>query len=156
MRVFLRNALAPYNIIDSSKGLLNTSGSGTLNFTNASNGVNYYIVAKHRNSIETWSAGANVFVSGSMTYNFSTTASSAYGNNQIQADAYPLRFAIYGGDVNQDGNADLTDISLVYNSASVFAAGYLITDVTGDNISNLTDVLLTYNNSNKFIQKITP
>ena len=156
VKVFLRNASAPYNIIDSSKGILNTSGSGSLNFTNASNGVNYYIVAKHRNSIETWSAGANVFVSGSMSYNFSTAASSAYGNNQIQADASPLRFAIFGGDVNQDGNADLTDISLVYNSASVFAAGYVITDVTGDNISNLTDVLLTYNNSNKFIQKITP
>ncbi|MFZ1320303.1 MAG: sialidase family protein [Ignavibacteria bacterium] len=54
--IYLRNASSPYAIIDSAKSTINSSGTGTFNFNNSSNGVNYFIVARHRNSIETWSA----------------------------------------------------------------------------------------------------
>jgi len=34
-RLYLRNNLSPYNIVDSSKGILNSSGTGVFNFSNA-------------------------------------------------------------------------------------------------------------------------
>ena len=54
--VELRNTSAPYSLIDQSKILLNSSGQGTGRFYNAINGTPYYLVVKHRNAVETWSA----------------------------------------------------------------------------------------------------
>ncbi|MEO7358424.1 MAG: hypothetical protein ABIY50_12975, partial [Ignavibacteria bacterium] len=101
--VFLRSATSPYAIIEFSKNILSPSGIGTFIFSNVTNGTNYYIVIKHRNSIETWSTTGNAFASGSLAYNFTPAANTAYGNNQIQVDISPARFAVYSGDVDQDG-----------------------------------------------------
>ena len=155
-RVYLRNSSSPYNRVDSSKGILSSSGTGTFLFSNALNGVNYYLEVKHRNTIETWSSSGNSFTSGTLTYNFSTNSSQAYGNNMMQADAAPIRFAIYSGDVNQDGTIDLTDGSLIDNDALSFASGYLPTDVNGDDVTDITDAVLADNNGFNFVSKITP
>ncbi len=155
-RVYLRSIVSPYNKVDSAKSVLNSSGTGTFSFANAVNGTNYYLVVKHRNSIETWSNTGNAFVSNSLIYNFSSAATKAYGNNQIQVDPAPLRFAFFSGDVNQDGFVDLTDVILVYNDASNFVTGYVNSDVNGNNVTDLTDIIITYNNSNNFVKKITP
>ncbi|MBK8549993.1 MAG: SBBP repeat-containing protein [Ignavibacteria bacterium] len=152
-RVYLRSTVSPYNKIDSSKGILNSSGTGTFNFTNAVNGTNYYLVVKHRNSIETWSNSGNAFVSNSLIYNFTTALTKAYGNNQIQVDPAPLRFGFFSGDVNQDGFVDLTDVLLVYNDASNFVTGYVNSDVNGNNVTDLTDIIITYNNSVSFVKR---
>ena len=101
-KVYLRNATSPYAIVDSTKSLLNSSGAGTFTFSYPVNGVSYFIVIKHRNSIETWSSSGNSFASNSLTYNFSTANTQAYGNNMKQVDATPLIYAIYSGDINQD------------------------------------------------------
>ena len=55
INTYLRNNTSPYNIVDSSKSIVATSGLAILKFKNASTG-SYYLVIKHRNSIETWSA----------------------------------------------------------------------------------------------------
>ncbi|MEO8664403.1 MAG: hypothetical protein ABI462_02810, partial [Ignavibacteria bacterium] len=154
--IFLRSTIAPYNIVDSSKGVLNSSGAGVFYFSNVIDGVNYYIVFKHRNSIETWSAAGHSFSGSFMSYNFSTSAGQAYGSNMIQVDASPLRFAVYSGDVNQSGSANLTDILSVYNDATSFAGGYINTDVNGSSTVNLSDLLLVYNNASGFVSKVTP
>ncbi|MDQ3021641.1 MAG: SBBP repeat-containing protein [Bacteroidota bacterium] len=155
-RVFLKNISSPYNTIDSTKGIFSSSGTGTFLFSNAINGVNYYLIVKHRNSIETWSSSGNVFSSGTLTYNFSTISSQSYGSNEIQVDASPVRFAIYSGDVNQDGSIDLTDGSSVDNDAGNFIVGYVKTDVTGDNFVDVSDLTIVDNNAYNFVSKITP
>ena len=155
-RVFLKNGSPPYNTVDSSKRKLNSSGSAPFLFSNAVNGVLYYLAVKHRNSLETWSSSPISFTAGISNYNFTSLSTQAYGNNMKQVDTSPLKFAVYSGDENQDGVVNLTDVIDVYNAAGSFSAGYLKTDVNGDNLSDLTDVIITNNNSNNFISLIRP
>ncbi|MEO8665918.1 MAG: exo-alpha-sialidase [Ignavibacteria bacterium] len=150
-RVYLRNASAPYAIVDSSKSKLDINGTATFNFSNTSNGTPYYIVIKHRNSIETWSSSGNPFISNLLTYNFSTASNKAYGNNMKSVDASPVRFGIFSGDVIRDGFVNLTDIIKVLNDGTNFVSGYVVSDVSGDNSVNLTDLLITSNNSSGFV-----
>lgn len=148
VRAYLRNTTFPYAIIDSSVSVLNTLGKGDFSFANASNAVPYYIVVKHRNSIETWSSAGQSFAGDSTTYNFTLSSTAAYGNN---LKLVGTKYCVYSGDVLQDGFVDLTDITLVYNDASAFVTGYKVSDVTGDNLTDLTDIVLTYNNSAAFV-----
>lgn len=156
VKVCLRSTVSPYNQIDSVKGILSTSGTGTFYFSNAADGINYYIVVKHRNGLETWSSAGNSFTSGSMTYDFSTAANKSYGSNQMQADASPSRYAFYSGDVNKDGYIDLTDVIYINNDANNFSSGYIVSDITGNNITDLTDVIMAYNNANIFVSVKKP
>jgi len=91
-----------------------------------------------------------------LSYDFTPTANKAYGSNQVLVDASPVKFGIYSGDVNQEGNVDLTDLLLVYNDAGTFVTGYVKTDVNGDNITDLSDVIITSNNAGKFVVKEIP
>ncbi len=156
VRIYLRNSVSPYIIIDSSRSKLDSSGMGSFYFSNAVDGINYYIVLKHRNSIETWSSSANAFSSGTLNYDFTASANKAYGSNQIQVDTSPLRFAIYSGDRNQDGIVDVTDIAGIYNDANNFVSGYVSSDMNGDNFVDVTDLVITYNNSIHFVAIIRP
>ncbi|MBK8553936.1 MAG: hypothetical protein IPL53_23990 [Ignavibacteria bacterium] len=155
-RVYLRNSASPYAIVDSAKAYLNNSGTGTFIFSNAVNGVNYYLQVKHRNSLETWSKTAQTFTGNALSYNFITANTQAYGDNMINVDASPIRYAVYGGDVNQDGYTDLTDVTLIFNDASSFSSGYLATDLTGDNNVDLSDITIAFNNSSSFVSKTRP
>ncbi|MEO6694736.1 MAG: SBBP repeat-containing protein [Ignavibacteria bacterium] len=156
LRIYLRSASSPYNRVDSSKGVLSSSGTGSLLFSNAMNGVNYYIAAKHRNSIETWSSSAIPFSAGSLNFNFSTVATQAYGSNETRVDLSPLRFAFYSGDANQDGTVDATDLSMIDNDASNFLTGYVKTDLTGDNFVDATDAAIADNNAANFVSLSRP
>ena len=156
VKVLLRNTFSPYAIIDSTASVLNSSGSGTFTFSNPINGLNYYIELKHRNSIETWSSSGHSFTSNTLSYNFSTSNTQAYGNNMKQVDASPVTFAMYSGDVNQDRFVNLADIIKVYNDGSNFVTGYVPADVNGDNMVDLSDLVITYNNSANFVSLIRP
>lgn len=153
IRSFLRASVTPYNIADSSESFLLSDGRSTLHFSNASNG-NYFLVLKHRNSIETWSKTSDYFIRGETThFDFTNSVSGAYGNNLVRKGN---EYCIYSGDVNQDGLIDLTDLILILNNSVIFLTGYVSTDVNGDNITDLADLLITYNNSVKFIEVIKP
>jgi hypothetical protein len=156
IRAFLRYSSAPYVIADSSTGVLGTNGIAPMRFPNAMSG-NYYLTIKHRNSIETWNAALlPVARGGSYSYNFSIAPSQAFGGNQIQVDASPVRFAIYSGDVNQDGTVDATDVSAIDNAANIFLSGYVATDLTGDNFVDGTDFAIADNNAANFVSVIRP
>ncbi|MBK6771619.1 MAG: DNRLRE domain-containing protein [Ignavibacteria bacterium] len=143
-RVYLRNSASPYAIVDSSKSVLNQNGLGSFCFFTAAGG-NYYIVAKHRNSIETWSKLPVSFVNGvSTVYNFSTAANKAYGDNLILNAA---KYCIYGGDVNKDDIIDASDVSDVDNDALNAVSGYVKTDLTGDDFVDSADLSIVDNNS---------
>ncbi|MDZ4712487.1 MAG: integrin alpha, partial [bacterium] len=146
LTVYLRNSSSPYGIMDSSKAFVGSTGLGTFTF-NSSNGVNYYLHLKHRNSIETWSSTANPFTSNILNYDFTNASVKAFGSNQIQIDPSPVRFGIYSGDENQDGSVDVTDLIDIFNDAANFVSGYVVTDVTGDDFVDSSDLLLTFNNS---------
>ncbi len=135
---------------------MSNTGAGAFIFSNAVNSTNYYIAVKHRNSIETWSNTAQQFTSNSMTYDFTTAITQAYGDNMIQADSSPLRFAIFSGDVNQDGTVDATDVSNIDNDASNFVSGYVASDLTGDDFVDGTDFAIADNNAANFVSVAKP
>jgi hypothetical protein len=144
VRAYLHSIVSPYNVLDSSASVIDSvTFAGSFTFTQPTG--TYYIVVKHRNSIETWSkSGGEPFIAATlMNYDFTDLAGKAYFNNMIQVDASPLTFGIYSGDVDQDGSIELGDITNVSNGVSGFASGYVVTDVTGDKITELADLLLS-------------
>ncbi|MBK8381716.1 MAG: VCBS repeat-containing protein [Ignavibacteria bacterium] len=152
----LRDTISPYPIVDTYKALLTASGSAIVSFPNAVNGKKYFLQLTHRNSIETWSVITNAFVNGSLTYNFSTAITQAFGNNLKQVDASPVVFAIFSGDVNQDGTIDASDVSDADNDAFNSVSGYVSTDVTGDDFVDAADVSIVDNNAFNAVSAVTP
>ena len=156
VRVYARSNVNPYIIVDSAKGVINSNGQVSVFLTQVLNGQSYYLQVKHRNSLETWSKTAQTFTGNILNYDFTSSASKAFGDNLKQVDSSPAVFAVYSADVNKDGVIDLTDVIQTYNAAGIFAAGYVVTDLTGDNITDLTDILIAYNNSAGFVSVIKP
>lgn len=158
IKVHLKSSASPYPDVGIKYETPDNLFVGNYNFPAAVLGINYYLQVQHRNSIEIWSAHPVAFdlLSGGLSYDFTVSKDSAYGSNQIQVEDVPLRFAMYSGDVNQDGSVDLTDLGAVDNDAAIFAAGYLSTDVNGDNGVDISDMTITDNNAYNFISKIVP
>lgn len=154
--VYLHSNSSPYNLIDFSKSILNSGGTGYFNFTLLTNGSpSYYISVKHRNSLETWSSVPQ-FLNLSSLYSFTGSANLAYGNNMAQVDASPVTFAAYSGDANQDGTVDLTDGGLIDNDIYNFLSGYLPTDINGDGTTDITDASIADNNTFNFVSVMKP
>jgi hypothetical protein len=154
--VELRNSTSPYAIADASSAVVSASGSAVLKFGNAADG-SYYIAVKHRNSIETWSAVPLAFSrTSAVNYDMSSSASQAYGSNQLQVDTSPVRFAIYSGDLNQDGIIDASDVGAVDNDAANYVTGYVPSDLNGDGFVDGTDFAIADNNAANFIGVIRP
>jgi hypothetical protein len=154
IQVQLRSMLPPYGVVSSTTSMLNTNGQTTCTFNGANPGM-YYLVVRHRNGLETWSAGPiPLSATTATTYDFSVSASQAYGNNMVEVD--PGVWAIYSGDINLDENIDLGDLNLFENDATNFAFGYLATDINGDGTVDLLDAPVLDNNIASFIFSIHP
>ncbi|MCK9616833.1 MAG: hypothetical protein M0R21_03255 [Lentimicrobiaceae bacterium] len=153
LTVELHESTAPYlAALSISNVNLNTDGSVSVNVPGTLTG-NYYVVIKHRNSLETWSANPVSFSGSSIAYNFSDNISKAYGNNQKEISSI---FVIYGGDLNQDGFVDSGDMTPVDNDASNFMMGYIFSDINGDGFVDSADMTIIDNNAANFISVITP
>jgi len=151
--VELRQSTPPYSLVGSAFTVnLSTSGAATLQFPGTYSG-SYYIVVKHRNSIETWSASPVSFASPVINYNFSTAATSAFGNNLKLLSG---KYVIYAGDANQDGLIDSSDMVMVDNGVINFENGYIPYDINGDGLIDSSDMIYIDNNSMGFVSKITP
>ncbi len=114
---------------------------------------NFYIVVKHRNSIETWSSNKQSFGMDVLNYDFSSDSTQAYGNNLVLKG---VKWCIYSGDVNQNGAVDSTDLFLISIDAINYASGYLPSDITGDNFVDLNDLIIVDNNVYKKVVSRTP
>ena len=90
----------------------------------------YRITVKTRNHIETTTAASVPFNTASITYNFTTAATQAYGSNMKEVTTGV--FAIYVGDVNQDGNILSDDFNSVFSATKAIIVGYSNYDVNGD------------------------
>lgn len=157
MRVYVRNATAPYAVIDSGKVFLTNTGTGSITFTKTFNSVNYYLEFKHRNSIATWSKSpGQSFISYALTYDLSSAAAQAFGSNQKQVETSPVKFAVYGGDSDKDGSIDASDVSNTENDASINLSGYVQTDYTGDNYVDGSDLSIVENNASASVVAVLP
>lgn len=152
-RIYLRIPLPPYPLIDSAKAVLDSSGHAKFYFSKVNN---VYIVLKHRNSIETWSSSPVLFTGDTASFDFTTAANKAFGNNQIQVNSSPVRFAVYSGDVNQDGTVDAGDLSQVENDVASSESGYIQSDVTGDDYADAEDLSLVENNASSGVNVVKP
>jgi hypothetical protein len=151
--VELHHADAPYTLAAGPYIVgLHTEGTAQLSIPASFDG-SYYIVIRHRNSVETWSNAPFSFSGSTVTYDFTDAASQAYGSN---LKAMAGSFVIYSGDVNQDGVVDSADMTPVDNDAALYLSGYLATDVNGDGIIDTADMTILDNNSASYISVIAP
>ncbi|KAF0198738.1 MAG: hypothetical protein FD166_990 [Bacteroidetes bacterium] len=145
---------ADYGIIEQSYPdvELGTDGIATVTVSSLLSG-SYYLSIVHRNSIETTSALPVSFAAQSITYNFDNPAS-AFGNNLVQMiDGW---YAIFGGDVNQDGFVDTGDVTPLDNDQFNFTMGYVPTDVNGDGSVDTGDITIVDNNQFNFVGAALP
>ncbi len=113
----------------------------------------YYIAIQHKNTIKTWSATPVAIINGT-TYDFTTAASQAYGNNQIEVA--PRIYAIYSGDMNQDGTINDDDLP-IFTTANITAAhGYIVSDLNGDGSVDLLDYPIYKNNAAASVNEVRP
>ena len=153
MTVELHNSTSPYALNGIPYKInLNTDGTATAYIPSAYNG-NYYVVAKNRNHLETWSSTPKSFASSPVTVNFSTSASSAYGNNLQLLNG---KYCLFGGDVNSDGIIDGSDMSPVDNMTAIYATGYLEEDINGDGLIDASDMSIIDNNVAQYIGLARP
>ncbi|MBK7762180.1 MAG: M36 family metallopeptidase [Bacteroidetes bacterium] len=152
IQIELRNANSPYGLVSGAKAVLHKNGTVNKNFTVLPGP--YYIVIKHRNGIETWSANPVLFTSTSINYNFTNAANKAFGSNMKEVETGI--FAIFSGELNQDENIDLLDYLIVEFGVNNFLGGYEAGDINGDGNVDLLDNPVIESNINNFIYSNHP
>jgi hypothetical protein len=140
-------------LVVSTTARLKTDGTATATFGTAPSG-SFYIAVKHRNSLETWSATAQTVGATPLTYDFTTAANKAYGNNMIQLESGVYGF--YSGDLNQDGFIESGDFPSLYNDNDAGLEGYYSTDLNGDGFVESGDYPILFNNSDSGIEISRP
>lgn len=142
-----------FALVTSATGVLHTDGILNVSFPPTSG--NFYLVIKHKNSIETWSATPVSFTAGEISpYNFTQSAAQAFGNNQVEVE-YGV-WAIYTGDLNADGNIDINDYVLWESDYNNLASGNISTDLNGDGNVDIADYPIWETNYNNLVSVIMP
>ncbi len=144
VRVDLAEQNFPYDVSYTSTSVINTSGVGIFTFPLGSKGNSYYLIIHHRNSLETWSS-IPIEAANQFTYNFTSAQSQAFGGNLVEVETGI--FALWSGDVNQDGFIDDADLISVETGTTAFGFGYFVDDLTGDWMIESSDYSLIENNS---------
>ncbi len=147
----LRNP-STFAVFLSTTATLQTNGMVTISFPSVLG--SYYLVIKHRNGLQTWSATPLTLSAVTPLYDFTTQASKAFGSNMIQVE--PGVWAFYSGDINQDEVIDLSDAVPLFDDNDTSAFGFLATDLNGDGAVDNTDVPFLTNNSEASIYSIHP
>ena len=152
--ICLAKKTPPYNILYSYPTVLNTHGIATGYFAQPILGESYYLVIKHRNTIETWSSQPFGFFDPDTLFNFSDSLGKAYGNNMVMLDS--AVYAFHSGDVDQNGIIDSTDYNLIQTKVTQFDYGYLPEDLTGDWLIEAKDYSLIENKLNQNVTRQKP
>ena len=150
----LRDATT-YELVASATAMLQTNGDAVATFTTAPSG-SFYITVVHRNSIKTMSADPVNVGPIPANYDFTTSASKAFGDNQVLIDGV---YAIFSGDLNQDGYIDIFDYPLYdadNQSGGLFDATYVVSDINGDGYVDIFDYPIYDLNNQSNIQAILP
>lgn len=132
---------------------LNRDGTASFELSELYTGT-YYITIKNRNHIETVSKNSISFAGGNISYDFTTAATQAYGDNQTELETGI--FGIYAGDVTQDGWVDLSDRNFVEIYYKQSAKGYIPYDINGDGWVDYSDANIVNSAYKNSIQAILP
>lgn len=133
--VELRNPVTTA-LIATTTAMLQINGIATATFTPDVSG-SYYVVVKHKNVIQTWSATPQTIGAVALTYDFTTSANKAYGSNMKQVE--PGVWAFYSGDINQDEAIDNSDTDNFFPDIENSNFGVLATDLNGDGAVDNSD-----------------
>ena len=133
-------------LVESQTGTLSTTGVGTFTFASAVTGTPYYIVVKSPNTVETWSANAQSFTSGALSYDFTTGLGQAFTNGSNPSLAlHSGRYCLYSGDCNQNGFVTSADFTGVDNDGSI-GDYHLVNDLDGNGFITSNDFTFIDNN----------
>ncbi len=161
LSVLLAQPSFPWNFVYQAHGL-NINPDGTLAFlVPPAFNSSYYIVIKHRASVETWSANPVSFAGGAVIYNFTSAATQAFGNNQQKVSAESSVYGLFSGEITgisgwQDGYVDIFDNNEIFNHAQGGTYGYHTEDITGDGFVDIFDMALVFNNMQSGVGMNTP
>lgn len=153
VRIYLAKSSFPFLKVDSATVFLDINGNSSAYFSKLSYDSSYFLIIKHRNSIETWSSmplNLNLF---EMSYDFTTDSLKSFGANMTKKGS---KWCIYSGDVNQDGFIDLFDLITIDNSIFQSTTGYVVTDVDGNGVVDLGDLGICSSNAYKFSKVVSP
>jgi len=149
----LHESMAPYAKAGSTYQTdLTTAGQAIIDLPAGLTG-SYYIVVKHRNSIETWSSAPVLFGGDLVSYNFTDAAGKAYGNNLKHLDS---KYCLFAGEANSDGFINSVDLSSIQTSVHLFEKGYLVVDMNGDGVVDGLDLIMADNNAAAFVEVLKP
>jgi hypothetical protein len=132
---------------------LNTDGTATILIPNIYSGM-YWLTIKHRNSVETTSSVVVDFSGAMISYDFTTQATQAYGDNMI--DLGEGVFGLFVGDANQDGLIDGDDLAFMDPAVIAGNIGYLASDLNGDGLVDGDDLVKGDANFTTGIALVTP
>ena len=144
------------NIVDSAAAILDSvSCTATANLYTAAAG-SYYLVIRHRSSVEIWSANTITFAKNTTTsYDFTDNSSKTYGSNAIYLA--PGVYGMYAGDINQDGYVDPLDLAIVDDASFNYRSGLgLASDVNGDGYVDPLDLSIVDQNSYNYVGVCRP
>jgi hypothetical protein len=148
----LHNSVSPYSLQFSNSGIVNVYGNAVFNFPYTSFGNSYFIVLRHRNALETWSASPVLFNDTIVYYSFTDSLSQAYGNNLF--DLGDGNFALWSGDISgdninsygqQDGFIHFRDYFYMEQALYATSLGYTPADLSGDGVVESFDYMLMEN-----------
>jgi hypothetical protein len=141
--VELRDQFDPTVVVATVTTQINTDGTASVVYPGTVLGGNYYIAVYNRTTLPTWSDIITISTSG-QTYDFTTAANQAYGDNQIEVETGV--FAFYSGDVFQDEFVDIFDQIQLDNDLYDGLSGYYSTDLNGDGFIDIFDQIILDNN----------
>lgn len=119
-------------------------GTSPLSF-NLTVGSSYYFVVRHRNHLDVMTANP-VIQSSLMTYDFTTAAAQAFGNNQQKIIGN--KAVLFGGDMTQDLVIQITDFD-AWRMQPAQISVYTPIDANMDGIVQTTDADLWFFNQAK-------
>ncbi len=129
--------------------LLQSNGSVSASMPISTYGNSYYIEIKHRNTMKTWSANTISINDTLISYDFTNAMNKAFANG-LNLPMRPIvnnSYALYSGDINQDGAIDLLDMQIAENDAFAFSFGYNKSDCNGDGATDALDMQIIENNA---------
>lgn len=115
------------NAVETAEATLQTDGTATFEFEASGN---YHVSVHGVNSLEVFTPVVLAVGTTPVSYDFTIAASQAHGANQIEVETNV--FALYSGDINQDGVIDQADIDLYEADIESSEYGVQATDLNGD------------------------
>lgn len=95
-----------------------------------------------------------IFLAAVFSQEADAQTNAAYGDNQVEVETGV--WAIYSGDIDQDGFIDILDFLILDGAIQAGDSGYLSTDLNGDGFVDIFDYLILDLNIQKGVSVARP